>query len=131
MSQAMPIYEYEPIDLKNSCDKCRDGFEFMQAMSDAPLTQCPQCGGQVTKIVSWCRSAVVEDSPEHAHISRKIAAYEKECMWSHAAELADTHAERVKDNRLKMRAIENYEKAGYAPANLEKHAKTDVSQTDS
>ena len=57
------------------------------------------------------------------HINRKIAAYEKEGMWSHAAELADTHAEKIKDNRLKMRAIDNYEKAGYNANTLEKHAK--------
>ena len=33
----MPIYEYE-------CSACRHGFESIQKVSEAPLTECPQCG---------------------------------------------------------------------------------------
>lgn len=33
----MPIYEYR-------CDSCGFQKEFIQRMSDAPLTDCPQCG---------------------------------------------------------------------------------------
>jgi len=33
----MPFYEYK-------CNKCGHFMEVMQKMSDAPLTQCPQCG---------------------------------------------------------------------------------------
>lgn len=120
----MPIYEYEPINLNKSCSKCKYGFEFIQKMNDKPIAECPRCGQGVKKIISWCRAAVMEISEEHVHIDRKIAAYEKEGMWSHAAELADTHAEKIKDNQLKMRAIDNYEKAGYNAGTLEKHAKT-------
>jgi len=120
----MPIYEYEPVDLNKSCNKCKYGFEFIQQMNDEPLTQCPRCRNDVKKIISWCRAAVMEISEEHVHVDRKIAAYEKEGMWSHAAELADTHSEKIKDNQLKMRAIDNYEKAGYNAGTLEKHAKT-------
>ena len=46
-------------------------------------------------------------------------------MWSHAAELADKHSEKVKDNNLKIRALENYQKAGYNADSLAKHAKLD------
>ncbi len=120
----MPIYEYEPLDFAGSCEKCRGGFEFIQGINEAPLTHCPACGQGVRKIISWCRSAVMEPSEEHVRINRKIASYEKEGMWSHAAELADTHSEKIKDNQLKMRAIDNYEKAGYDAGTLEKHAKT-------
>ncbi len=120
----MPIYEYEPVNLNQTCNKCKHGFEFIQQINDEPLVKCPRCGHDVRKIISWCRAAVMEASEEHAHIGRKIAAYEKEGMWSHAAELADTHAEKIKDNQLKMRAIDNYEKAGYNAGTLEKHAKT-------
>ncbi|EFK09045.1 putative regulatory protein (CxxC_CxxC_SSSS) [delta proteobacterium NaphS2] len=126
----MPIYEYEPTNIKNSCNKCRYGFEYIQKVSDEPLAECPNCGGKVKKIISWCRAAVIETSEEHAQINRKIAAYEKEGMWSHAAELADTHAEKIKDHRLKMRAIDDYEKAGYDAGTLEKHAKTDNRKTE-
>jgi len=126
----MPIYEYEPVNLNKSCNKCQYGFEFIQRMNDEPLTQCPRCGHGVRKIISWCRAAVMEISEEHVQIDRKIAAYEKEGMWSHAAELADTHAEKIKDTQLKMRAIDNYEKAGYNAGTLEKHAKTNNTEVE-
>jgi hypothetical protein len=44
-------------------------------------------------------------------------------MWSHAAELADKHSENIKDKSLKMRALENYKKAGYSTDSLAKHVK--------
>jgi hypothetical protein len=44
-------------------------------------------------------------------------------MWSHAAELADKHSEKIKDKNLKVRALENYQKAGYDADSLSKHAK--------
>ena len=44
-------------------------------------------------------------------------------MWSHAAELADTHSEKTKDKGLKNRALDNYKKAGYDADSLAKHAK--------
>ena len=40
----MPIYEYH-------CGKCGD-FEYMQKMSDKPLTTCPTCRRKVTKLIS-------------------------------------------------------------------------------
>ena len=33
----MPIYEYR-------CNKCGHQREYLQRMSDAPLTRCPECG---------------------------------------------------------------------------------------
>src|SRR5262245_38475000 len=42
----MPIYEYR-------CGDCGYQKEYMQRMSDAPLTDCPQCGKRsFTKLVS-------------------------------------------------------------------------------
>lgn len=41
----MPIYEYE-------CKKCEKVFEVQQRMSDDPLTQCPDCKGEVKKLIS-------------------------------------------------------------------------------
>lgn len=32
----MPIYEYQ-------CDSCGHGLEALQKISDAPLTNCPEC----------------------------------------------------------------------------------------
>jgi len=38
----MPIYEYR-------CDACGHELEAMQKMSDAPLTDCPECGQPALK----------------------------------------------------------------------------------
>ena len=48
----MPIYEYQASDETKGCDRCRNGFELMQKMSDPVLTQCPCCGVPVTKLIS-------------------------------------------------------------------------------
>ena len=121
----MPIYEYEPVDIKKSCKKCAPRFEYIQGMSDEPLSICPWCGQKVRKIISWCRAAIVETSDENSMVERQINDYEKEGMWSHAAELADKHSEKIKDKGIKMRALDNYKKAGYDTDSLEKHVKMD------
>lgn len=41
----MPIYEYE-------CQKCHQVTEAMQKFSDAPLTACPSCNGDLKKMIS-------------------------------------------------------------------------------
>ena len=41
----MPVYEYE-------CKECEKVFEVQQKMSDKPLQQCPECSGEVKKLVS-------------------------------------------------------------------------------
>ncbi len=41
----MPIYEYE-------CLSCGKRTEVLQRMSDAPLAACPNCGGEVKKLIS-------------------------------------------------------------------------------
>ncbi len=117
----MPIYEYEPTDFTRNCEYCKQRFEVIQDINDPPLTKCPECGQPVKKIISWCRAAVVETSEEHVRVERQIAEYEREGMWSHAAELADKHSEKVKDKGLKMRALDDYKKAGYDVNSMEKH----------
>jgi hypothetical protein len=66
----------------------------------------------------------MEVSPEHIRTQNKIKQYEKSGMWSHAAELADKHAEKIKDKRLRARALENYKKAGYDADRLAAHSKS-------
>lgn len=41
----MPIYEYE-------CPACDQIFELQQKISEAPMSLCPECGGDVKKLVS-------------------------------------------------------------------------------
>ena len=117
----MPIYEYEAAAPGKGCMKCRRGFEALQAVEEGPLSRCPTCGAEVKRIISWCRSAVVERSEDSLRVERRISEYEKSGMWSHAAELADKHSERTKDKGLKVRAVESYAKAGYDTKLLDKH----------
>lgn len=41
----MPIYEYE-------CLVCKKEHEVIQKHNDMPLTQCPDCGGHMKKLIS-------------------------------------------------------------------------------
>lgn len=41
----MPIYEYE-------CLQCGKRTELLQRLDEAPLANCPQCNGEVRKLVS-------------------------------------------------------------------------------
>jgi putative FmdB family regulatory protein len=40
----MPTYEYE-------CKSCSHNFEVFQSMSDAPIEICPECGGEVRRLI--------------------------------------------------------------------------------
>ena len=41
----MPTYQY-------ACTACHERLEAVQSFSDAPLTQCPACGGALRKVFS-------------------------------------------------------------------------------
>ncbi len=41
----MPTYEYE-------CESCGERHEAVQRFSDAPLTDCPRCGGPLRRVFS-------------------------------------------------------------------------------
>jgi len=41
----MPIYEYQ-------CSQCKERHEVIQRFSDAPMTHCPSCGGDMKKLPS-------------------------------------------------------------------------------
>lgn len=41
----MPVYEYE-------CSQCNKVLEVQQRMTEAPLSSCPECGGEVKKLIS-------------------------------------------------------------------------------
>ena len=40
----MPTYDYK-------CSSCNHTFEYFQPMSAEPLTECPQCGGSLKRII--------------------------------------------------------------------------------
>ena len=121
----MPIYEYEAADVSKACPRCRHPFEALQGINERPFTKCPDCGRRVKKVISWCRAAVLETPENDVRVEREVKHYEEAGMWSHAAELADKHSEKTKDKDFKMRALDNYKKAGYDADFLSKHAKLD------
>ncbi|RPI36228.1 MAG: zinc ribbon domain-containing protein [Nitrospiraceae bacterium] len=41
----MPIYEYV-------CEKCNSHLEIIQKITEEPLTTCPDCKGQLKKMIS-------------------------------------------------------------------------------
>jgi len=41
----MPIYEY-------ACEKCDKHMEVIQKITEAPMTVCPDCKGQLRKMIS-------------------------------------------------------------------------------
>lgn len=41
----MPIYEYQ-------CRECNRRLEALQRLSEPPLTTCPECGGELKKLLS-------------------------------------------------------------------------------
>jgi putative FmdB family regulatory protein len=41
----MPVYEYE-------CKECKKVLEVQQRMTDAPLSNCPECNAPVKKLMS-------------------------------------------------------------------------------
>jgi putative FmdB family regulatory protein len=118
----MPIYEYELENPSKGCPKCRQRFEIIQNVGDKPLSKCPECGEKIKKVISWCRAAVIDTPQDHQLIEKQIGEYEKKGMWSHAAELADKHSEKTKDSSTKMRALDNYKKAGYDTKTLDKYS---------
>ena len=51
----MPTYEYE-------CTMCGLRFERQQAITEAPLALCPDCQGQVRRLVSGGAGFILKDS---------------------------------------------------------------------
>ena len=53
----MPIYEYR-------CESCGHEMEAIQKMSDAPLSDCPECGQPVRKLISMVGISVPKTNSE-------------------------------------------------------------------
>ena len=107
----MPTYRYRAIDADRSCDRCRSGFEIIQRITEPALIFCPHCKNPINRVL-FAPAVVIKGSPI-TETDQKIKEYEKEGKWSHAAELADKEAEKTKREDLKVRALDNYKKAGY------------------
>jgi len=51
----MPTYEYE-------CKSCGHNFEVFQNMSDAPISDCPQCGKELRRLINGGSGVIFKGS---------------------------------------------------------------------
>jgi putative FmdB family regulatory protein len=58
----MPLYEFE-------CPKCGI-FETFAKMSDEPLTECPECGSKVQKLISMPAFSIAASTPDMGEFAR-------------------------------------------------------------
>ena len=118
----MPIYEYENPDPAHACARCANRFELIRPAGTETVSACPECGSPVQRVVSRCRAVVANHDASQARAGTAVADYERQGMWSHAAELAEKLSESTKDRSLRDRALDNYKKAGYDAASLDSYA---------
>jgi len=55
----MPTYEYQ-------CEQCGHRFERFQKMSDAPVGVCPECGGNVRRLIGPGAAVIFKGSGFYA-----------------------------------------------------------------
>lgn len=60
----MPTYDYE-------CSRCGHTFEAFQKMSDAALTACPKCAGQLRRLIGAGAGIIFKGSGFYATDYRK------------------------------------------------------------
>jgi len=66
----MPTYEYE-------CSRCGLAFEKQQSIKDEPLKECPECGGNVRKIVSGGAGFILKSSTQSLRDSKNGCSLEE------------------------------------------------------
>jgi putative FmdB family regulatory protein len=59
----MPAYEYQ-------CDSCDVRFETRQKMSEKAIEICPQCGGQVKRLISGGAGAITKGASSASSYSQ-------------------------------------------------------------
>lgn len=47
----MPLYVYEAKEGSAGCARCRNGFEITQSLAEDRLTRCPDCGGEIFRVI--------------------------------------------------------------------------------
>jgi len=67
----MPTYEYE-------CKSCGHSFEVFQSMSEAPLSDCPQCGKELRRLINGGSGVIFKGSGFYVNDKNKTAASKPE-----------------------------------------------------
>jgi len=71
----MPFYEYRAINEDQSCDFCVDVFEVTQSMSDNQLSECPECGSPIKKLISELGAVLMGGREANQYKDIKAAKY--------------------------------------------------------
>ena len=74
----MPAYDYQ-------CDACACRFEKRQKMSDAAISQCPECGGHVHRLISGGAGAITKGSADSHFDAPPPCASGGACCGGHGA----------------------------------------------
>jgi putative FmdB family regulatory protein len=65
----MPIYEYRSTGEFN-CSFCSKGFERLAKISDSVLTQCPECGNKIKRVLSAPNLSKPSPSLERSNLEK-------------------------------------------------------------
>ena len=68
----MPTYEYK-------CKKCGDRFEKFQKMTDAPLTNCPDCNGPVHRLIGMGAGVIIKGSGFYTNDYENVSENQTRC----------------------------------------------------
>jgi len=60
----MPTYDYQ-------CNECGLSFERKQSMAETPLTNCPECGGEVHRLISGGAGFIIKGAGRHQAVRNK------------------------------------------------------------
>lgn len=63
----MPTYDY-------SCDDCGHSFEAFQAMSEDPLSICPECGGKIRRLITGGTGIIFKGSGFYVTDNKKASS---------------------------------------------------------
>ena len=64
LKRNMPTYEYQ-------CKKCNCTFEKFQSITAAPLKHCPECDGEVVRLISKNGNFILKGSGYYSTDNRK------------------------------------------------------------
>jgi putative FmdB family regulatory protein len=62
----MPTYEYE-------CKNCRHTFEVFQSMSEPPLSDCPECGKELRRLIHGGSGVIFKGAGFYVNDKHKTA----------------------------------------------------------
>jgi putative FmdB family regulatory protein len=66
----MPTYEYQ-------CNNCGLRFERQQTMKDAPIKECPECQGEVQRLISGGTGFIFKSAGESQRNQSKSCSLEE------------------------------------------------------